>query len=680
MFLFSRVRERLGALRRRRREAGQPRAAELALEVAMPWIVSESRFPEVRSEPDPLVSVVIPAFGELPMTLRCLHAVARAAGGASHEVIVVDDASQPSLVDALGSTRGLKVERLEAQRGFVGAANRGAAVARGRLLVFLNNDTAVCDGWLDALSRRLLGRDVGIVGGQLVSPDGRVQEAGGIVWRDGSATNYGRGLHPEAPAVAFARPVDYVSAACLMIEHRLFRELGGFDERYAPGYYEDVDLAFRVRASGLRVEYEPAARVYHLEGGTAGTDLGSGMKRFQERNQRVFRDRWPHVLLQQPTRELGPDLARVHGAGRACLVVDRQLPTPARDAGSQRLSRMLRELLEMGWQVTLAAFDLADGAERPALESAGIEVLRRPFVHSLEAYLRAHGRRFDRVLLSRLGVARRLLPTVARLCPSAGVVFDTVDLRSLREGREAALRDDSRARKRAERTRKAELRMVAKADATLVTSPIEREYLARQNRIATIAVVPTSYPVVRPQMEFERRSGALFIGGFGHAPNVDGILWFLDEIWPRVKILLPEFQLHVLGEEPPQELYRRARAGVHIHGFVPDVSAFFEQVRMSVAPLRFGAGLKGKVHQSLALGLPCVATPIAAEGLGLMPDLHAVLAAGANDFAEGVIRLNSDRDLWQRLSIEGRAHVGRYFSDDAMRAGLVQALSARRGS
>jgi GT2 family glycosyltransferase/glycosyltransferase involved in cell wall biosynthesis len=679
MSLLSLLRERLGALRRRRHEVGVPPPSLFALDRALPWLAAESHFPELEWQAAPYASIVVPAFGELPMTLRCLHAIARAECSIPYEVIVADDASEPSLADALATTSGLRIVRLDEQAGFVGAANRGAEVARGRYLVFLNNDTAVCDGWLDALRRRHAFSGVGIVGAQLVSPDGRVQEAGGIIWRDGSATNYGRGSHPEAPAVRFARPVDYVSGACLSIERELFEGLGGFDERFAPGYYEDVDLAFRAHERGLSVQYEPGARVYHLEGGTAGTDLAVGMKRFQGRNQRVFRDRWSHMLLGQPERHAGVDVARVHGAGRSCLVVDRDFPTPARDAGSKRLVRMLETIRALGWQVTLATYDLDDEPdERAKLEDGGIEVLRRPFVRSLESYLATNGLRFDCVLLSRLGVAERLVPLVRRHCPRASFVFDTVDLRSLREARRAELIGDARARKRSQKTRRRELELIGRAEATLVTSPVERDYLKRQDRGATVAVAPTSYPIVKSQMEFERRSGALFIGGFGHAPNLDGMLWFLDEIWPRVRLLLPGLKLHVVGDKPPQELSRRADAGVQIHGFVADVSSFFERVRFSVAPLRYGAGLKGKVHQSLALGLPCVATPVAAEGLGLMPDLHAVLAESANSFAEGVVRLNSDRDLWQRLSIEGQAHVARYFSDDVLRAGLATALSVRR--
>ena len=516
-----------------------------------------------------------------------------------------------------------------------------------------------------------------MAGAQLVTPEGRVQEAGGIVWRDASATNYGRGLHPEAPDVSFARAVDYCSGACLMIARSLFVELGGFDESYAPGYYEDVDLALKVRARGLRVEYEPRARVYHVEGGTAGTDPNEGMKSFQESNRRVLVERWAGRLAQQPARQVALDIARCSPAAPRCLVVDRRVPTPTRDAGSKRLDRILDELRELGWQVTFAALDLADDeAERDRLEAAGVELLRAPHIVSLEAYLRQHGATFDCVVLSRLGVARRLIGAVRRSCPRARVVFDTVDVRSLRDARAAALANDAKGLRRVEKTRAQEIDVIGRADATLVSSPLEGDLVSRHVPGATVSVVPTCYRTVKPTADFGRRVGALFVGGFRHAPNLDAMVWFLDEIWPRVKILIPAFQLHIVGEEPPQELFRQASSSVHVHGHVLDLWPFFERVRMSIAPLRFGAGLKGKVHQSLAHGLPCVVTPIAAEGMGLMPDVHAVLAENANDFAEGIMRLNSDRDLWQRISIEGRGHVDRYFSEKILKSGLQTALAS----
>jgi GT2 family glycosyltransferase len=183
--------------------------------------------------------------------------------------------------------------------GFLHSCNRAAQEARGEYLLFLNNDTQVQGGWLDHMLA-LFGRDdqVGLVGAKLLFPNGRLQEAGGIVWRDGSGYNYGRYDDPSKPEYNHVREVDYCSGACIMIEAPLFQQLGGFDARYAPAYYEDTDLAFRVRQAGRKVLYQPKAVVVHHEGVSNGIDTCSGIKAYQVVNQAKFRERWRKELEQ----------------------------------------------------------------------------------------------------------------------------------------------------------------------------------------------------------------------------------------------------------------------------------------------------------------------------------------------------------------------------------------------
>ena len=182
--------------------------------------------------------------------------------------------SQPA--EALADVTGLRIVTNDENLGFLRSCNRAAAQARGRYLVLLNNDTLVLPGWLDALLQTAKdGEDVGAVGAKLIYPNGLLQEAGGIVWQDGSAWNWGRGEDPEDPRFQYVRQVDYCSAACLLVPKALFDELGGFDDRYAPAYYEDTDLCFAIRARGKRVLYQPAAQVVHFEGVSHGTDESS---------------------------------------------------------------------------------------------------------------------------------------------------------------------------------------------------------------------------------------------------------------------------------------------------------------------------------------------------------------------------------------------------------------------
>jgi GT2 family glycosyltransferase len=264
-------------------------------------------FPEVvwQAEPgafdQPSVSVVIPTFNRSDLVRTCLQTLDETRpAGFQIEVVVVDDGSdsaEAAELDALDA----KVVRNERNLGFLASANRGAAEATGDYLLFLNNDTILLPGWLPPLVRTFQDRtDAGAVGGKLVFPDGTLQEAGGIVYADGSAANYGRGdPNPEAPLYSFLREVDYVSGSMLLTPRSLFERLGGFDDVYGFGYYEDADYCFRIRESGLRVYFQPESVIVHREGGSAGTDIASGAKQFQSRNRPIFVDRWRHRLAQQ---------------------------------------------------------------------------------------------------------------------------------------------------------------------------------------------------------------------------------------------------------------------------------------------------------------------------------------------------------------------------------------------
>ena len=232
------------------------------------------------ASPEPSVSVIIPTFGKVWLTLRCLASIAAFPPAAAVEVIVVDDASGDPAPGRLRRVRGLRPLTTPRNLGFIAACNHAASSARGEFLLFLNNDTLVRTGWLDALLALLRARpEAGAAGSKLLYPTGRLQEAGGIIWRDATGANFGRGDDPHLPVYNYVREVDYCSGASLMVRRALFTELGGFDPHYAPAYYEDADLAFRLRARGHVTLYQPRSEVVHIEGASHGTDLRSGARR-----------------------------------------------------------------------------------------------------------------------------------------------------------------------------------------------------------------------------------------------------------------------------------------------------------------------------------------------------------------------------------------------------------------
>jgi GT2 family glycosyltransferase len=265
-------------------------------------------------------SIVIPTHNGVEHLQLCLASLQRALPEPfAGEVIVVDDGSGAEMQAMLDEWKTampyLRVIRNAQNRGFVASCNRGARAAKADILVFLNDDTIPQVGWLRALLRTFRERpDAGAVGGKLIYPDGRLQEAGNFVFSDGSAANFGRDDRlVDAPFYSHLREVDYCSGALLATPRALFAEIGGFDKRYEPGYYEDTDYCFEVRRHGRRVYYQPESLVVHTEGGTGGTDLSSGAKRFQVVNQGKFAKKWKDALRRQPKRPAQLDASALHG-------------------------------------------------------------------------------------------------------------------------------------------------------------------------------------------------------------------------------------------------------------------------------------------------------------------------------------------------------------------------------
>jgi len=598
-------------------------------------------------------------------------------------VIGVDDGSRDGSLERLRSIEGLTVIRNEDNRCFADACNRGAQAARGAFLVMLNNDTQVLEGWLDALLETFERfPDTGIAGARLVYPDGRLQEAGGIVFNDGSGWNYGRFDDPNRPEYRYTREADYCSGACIMLRTALFRELGGFDAHYAPAYYEDTDLAFRVRQRGLKVRVQGAATVVHHEGATSGTDLAGGVKRYQAINRERFLERWRDRLQGQPAPIVDPRdareirRARDHALKGRILVVDAYTPEPDQDSGSLRLVYLMECFRDLGYGVTfMPDIGAYAGRHTTDLQRAGVEVVHEPWIASPQRFLAERGSEFDFVMVSRHYVAAKYLGPVRRHCPNARFIFDTVDLHYLREERLAELEDSPVLKRTAAQTRRSELAVINAADVTLVVSPVEKTVLGRAAPDARVAIISNVHEVVGSRRPWAQRKDLLFVGSYQHPPNIDAAQWFVSEIWPLVRAELPEAEFHLIGSKAPESVRALDGDGVRFHGFVESLEPWLDNCRLAVAPLRYGAGIKGKVNISMSRGQPVVATPIAVEGMFAKPGRDVLVAESPADFAAAVVRLYRDEALWNLVSASGLENVRRYFSVDTARLGLRKLLS-----
>lgn len=628
----------------------------------------------------PLVSILVTSYGGFDQTRACLESIRDAGAGVPFEIVLVEDASGDVEMDRFATVPGLRYQRNDANLGFLRSVNAALPLLRGEYVHLLNNDTVVRPGWLDALLRSFaLFGDCGMTGSMLVYPDGRLQEAGAIVWSDGNGCNVGRGGDATDPAHASAREVDYVSGASVMLRTSVFRELGGFDERYAPAYYEDTDLAFRLREQGMRTYYQPASVVVHQEGLSHGTDATEGGKAWQVRNQVVFRERWAGELQRA---QMAPGehvfLARSRAQlKKTVLVVDALPPHTDADAGSRAMWEFMRQLWLHGLEVKFWSHQReTDKRHLDLLAMHAIEVVGNGGGgRAFEAWMQAHGRYLDYVVLSRPHVANDTINDVRRHS-DAGVLYYGHDVHYLRLQLQRDVTGDASLDAGVRSVRALEEGIWRASDAIFYPSAEEtahvRAWLEARALPARAETMPLFAWDTFPEATLNgtTRDSVLFVGGFAHAPNADGIVWFAKEVWPTVRRERPDLRLVIVGAGPTVEVSALAGEGIEVTGMLTDAELHeaYDRARVAVAPLRFGAGVKGKVVEAMRYGVPCVTTTVGAQGLGEAAGL--LVADDPATLATCVCMLAGDDGAWSRASTAAQEFVRARYSPQAVRSVL----------
>ncbi len=663
----------------------RPVAASVPLpEAESPEMVGQSI--ELPTFDQPQVSLVIPLFAAADLTCRCLETIRDNTFVIGYEVILVDDAADADTKQLLEQVHGAQVLVNEKNEGYLRSMNRGAALARGKWIVLCNNDIEVQPGWLEAmLACAESDESVGVVAPKFVSPDGSLCEAGAIIWNDGTGANFGRGDEPGKFQYEYRREIDYGSAAALMVRGELWTEVGGFDERYLPMYYEDADLCFEAHQRGWRVLYEPRAVVTHVEGGTAGTDLEEGHKRHQEANRPKFVEKWRARLEAEHLR---PGEVRVRRAAdryrhEQVLIVDHRMPMWDRDAGSLRMLEIMHSLLRLGYGVNFLPDNFTPiEPYTTELQQMGIEVIYGQV--DIRAELADMGTLLTAVIMSRPHTASRWLDTVRELAPSALAIYDTVDLHWMRETRRVALDAFGRAGQngatpargaKATALRELELAMVRASDVTVTVTEEERGHVLAEVPDACVTIVPTIHEIASDVAPCDGRNGVLFVGGFEHPPNVDAATYLVREVMPLVWAVRADVKVTIVGSHAPRDVEALATSRVDVRGWVAELEPLLGAARVLVAPVRFGAGMKGKVTQGLAAGLPIVTTPIGAEGLDASDGEQMLIGHTAEALAERILRVVEDDALWRSLSQQGQelitAQCSRGVLDERLRETLA---------
>jgi GT2 family glycosyltransferase/glycosyltransferase involved in cell wall biosynthesis len=626
----------------------------------------------------PVVSIVIPTFNKAEYLYQCLESIL-AYTQVPFEVVVVDDCSQDQTPELLARLDNATWVRNDANLEFIRTSNRGAGLASGRYLLFLNNDVTVTPQWLSTLLATMERYpECGAVQGKLIRPDGTLQEAGTIIWRDGSALGYGRDDDPFRPEYSYVREVDYCSAACLLVRAELFRALGGLDERYLPAYYEDVDLCFGVRRLGYRVVFQPQVSVFHYEFGSRSFARAEALCRA---NQPKFARKWAAELEAQHPH--GRVLrARDRRAGPRVLVMDDQIPAPHLGSGLPRTFKMLELMCELGYVITFVPLTIRTQHQPAArcLEQLGIEVFSgddfvpEDLLHDRRGY-------YDIVVISRPHNGAKYLGLAQEHFPNARIVYDAEAVFSVREFLRAEVegRALSEAQKRA--MLRQELDIVKSADVIVTVSERERDVIVRETGHDQVVVWGHARDVRLPSMPFSKRRDLLFVGGFlhSHPPNTDAVMHFTNDLFPAIRERLPDCRFVIVGAEPPDVVRRLAAPHIVVAGYVDAGEEYSEKCRVFVVPLRFGAGISLKLVEAMSQGIPSVVTTVGATGLGLTDGREALIAGDDREFIDKVVDLYEDEERWTAVQRAAQDHVERCYSSDVMRERLAEVLGLARG-
>ncbi|MDC7682865.1 glycosyltransferase [Asticcacaulis sp. BYS171W] len=648
----------------------------------------------VRFKPSssPKISLIIPVYNHFNFTMQLLGRLSETLASTEKgeaEVIVVDNGSTDRTTELETLAPGIRYLRLSKPLGYTLACNEGAKIATGEVVLFLNNDIELGAGAIWSALEVLSDESVGATGGRIVQLSGALQEAGGLVWKDGSTLGFGRGENPDSGQFLIARDVDYVSGCFLAMRRALFEDLGGFSEDYAPGYYEEVDLCARIWDKGLRVVFDPRILLYHYEYASysAGRPPSASTARIASK-RKIFKEKNQDFIKRRAVPVFGKVTATAFARGsqrqKHILVIEDQEPHPRKGAGFNRSGDIVRGLRENGWSVTILA-RYEEVSPDPNWSDGGFtQVIREAHLpNGLDGWLKDNDQFIDAIWICRTHNFLSLAaPLQAWKEKKAGrrVIADTEAVASTRimELRRIAGMD----------VESGELdKMVADeiggatfADVIVAVNELDRDVL--DGKLCDVAILGQSFVSTPTPKSFAERNGFLFVGAVNRAsePNYDSLMWFAQNVWPMVRSRLPDATLTVIanwnaGIEVPDFLREN---GVTLLQNVADLVPYFDDARVFVAPTRFAGGIPHKVQNALAYGLPTVCSELLARQLGLNKPGSPLLYSDVSHpqkMADNCVEMHSSESLWVKCRAAAIDYIVENCNWSRYRATIADILS-----
>ncbi|MEK6793379.1 MAG: glycosyltransferase [Spirochaetota bacterium] len=618
----------------------------------------------------PVLSIIVPVYDQWHHTRRALISIARTVTDIPCEVIIADDASPDGTAQIEQCTVNAIILRAEKNVGFLRNCSNASRRAKGDYILFMNNDAELLPGTCRALIDVMRSEDIGVVGGRLLFPDGRLQEAGSVLRTDGTAGGYGRMDHPFKPEYSFMRDVDYVSGALFCTPRVLFAQLKGFDELYAPAYYEESDYCMRVRKAGLRVVYTPFANAVHHE--FQSMPAADALAR-QAVNRRKFLARWEKELaVRCPAgeRDLFPYRSVPDKRPRVLFIEDR-IPDPAVGSGMPRSYDIVTRLVSLGCFVSVCPTRMRSRADIAAdLARRGVEVFHDEYA-DVKRILKARNAYYDIIFIARPGNMAAYGDACRRLSPRSRIIYDAEAIFAFRDARFREVTGRAMPLREREIAVAKELALAKKADMVTAVSDAEGRIFSEAG-VASVTTLGHAL-AVKPSSSFRARQGILFAGSIlstaPHSPNYDALTWFIREIFPVIRQSLGATV--TIAGNVTDEVVSLAREGLIVTGYVPDLGTLFASHRVFVVPTRFAGGIPYKLHHASSFGIPSVVTPLIAEQVGWRNGYEVMVGDTPEMFARAVHDLYTDERSWNRMQRAMLMRMRRDCSEHAFTSALA---------
>lgn len=593
---------------------------------------------------EPLVSIIIPVFNQFDYTMNCLEYIKQNIGEIPFEIIIADDCSTDKTKNIKNKVSNITVIRNDENLGYIKNCNNAAKYAKGKYLYFLNNDTEVQKDWLkellDVIEKH---SDIGVVGSKILNKNGTVQECGVYMFKDSFESRI-KGINGTASKYNYLCQCDYVSGYSLLTPRKLFDKIGGFDEIFSPAYCDAPDYCLSALAKGFKTFVQPKSRIVHF----GSISYGRSNNLLMEKNNKILQEKWAEFFNSRSICDHRKDSSGLKRKP-TILVIDDLLPQFDRHAGGKTIFQFLELFTKMGLNIKFCPL-FGDTYEEPyysILTNMEVEIIKKENIH---LWIEQHVGYLDYVLLSRPQVAEHFMIKAIK-ARGVKVLYYGHDLHHVRMNRECSYNKNANISEVA-KMKLLEQSTISFSDIALYPSDIEKEYVKNTLKLNNVEkITPYLYDTSKmiKHFSFEQSKDMIFVGS-SHGPNLDGILWFIEKILPIIIQECPDICLNIVGSQVADEIKRMESQNIKIIGYLSEseLNNLYSKVRLSIAPLRYGAGIKGKIIDSLYHSTPVVTTPIGLEGINNSSDLIKS-SDTEEDFAQKIIELYTNAGEWNRL-------------------------------